>query len=112
MKNKINDMTAYFQRYMIELFDSPTKLNFTDKFVHWIFEFGMSRTLYFSLLSTAEMLVFKAQIREQMFGPDLHVFTFKFLALKKVFSGSKKPKKKFFYKKGIMQLFSADAIVF
>jgi hypothetical protein len=59
MKNKINDMTAYFQKYMIELFDSPSKLNFTDNFVHWIFEFGMSRTLYFSLLTTAEMLVFK-----------------------------------------------------
>jgi hypothetical protein len=27
----------------------------------------------------------KAQIREQMSGPDLHVFTLKFLALKKLF---------------------------
>ena len=35
-----------------------------------------------------------SQIREQMSGPDLHVFTLKFLTLKKVvffmFSGSKK----------------------
>ena len=29
-------------------------------------------------------LRFKAQIRERMSGPDLHVFTLKFLALKKV----------------------------
>ena len=27
---------------------------------------------------------FKPQIREQMSGPDLHVFTLKFLALKKL----------------------------
>ena len=27
----------------------------------------------------------ESQIREQMSGPDLHVFTLKFLALKKVF---------------------------
>ena len=48
------------------------------------------------------------QIREQMSGLDLHVFTLKFLALKKLvffhFFGG--------HKKGIMQLFSADAIVF
>ena len=46
-----------------------------------------------------------------MSGPDLHVFTLKFLALKKwvfhVFGVKKK-----LYKKGITQLFSADAIVF
>ena len=55
------------------------------------------------------------QIREQMSGPDLHVFTLKFLALKKVFFSCFRGQKKFkifFYKKGIMQLFSADAIVF
>ena len=55
------------------------------------------------------------QIREQMSGPDLHVFTLKFLALKNgffMFSGSKKFLNIFFYKKGIMQLFSADVIVF
>ena len=48
-----------------------------------------------------------------MSGPDLHVFKLKFLALKKCFFhvfGVKKIKKK--YKKGIMQLFSADAIMF
>jgi len=54
------------------------------------------------------------QIREQMSGADLHVLTLKFLALKNwlffTFSGSKKNFKK--YKKGVMQLFSADAIVF
>ena len=47
-----------------------------------------------------------------MSGPDLHVFTLKFVALKKTdfftFSGSKK-NLSFFYKKGIMQLFSVDA---
>ena len=53
-----------------------------------------------------------------MSGPDLLVFTLKFhsdLALKKTgfytFSDSKKDFQKFFYKI-IMQLFSADAIVF
>ena len=54
-----------------------------------------------------------SQIREQMSGPDLHVFTVKFLALKKAifscFRGQKKFKN-FFYKKGIMQLFSADVV--
>ena len=44
---------------MIEHFYNLSKLKFTDKFVHWIFEFGMSRTFYFSLLTTSEMLVFK-----------------------------------------------------
>ena len=47
-----------------------------------------------------------------MFGPNLHVFTLKFLALKKLFFfhffGVKILFFKFFYKKGIMQLFSAD----
>ena len=56
------------------------------------------------------------QIREQMSGPDLHVFALKFLALKKPwifhFFRVKKNLRFFFYKKGIMQLFSADAIVF
>ena len=52
----------------------------------------------------------EAQIREQMSGPDLHVFTLKFLALKNLFRGQKKNFIK--YKKGIMQLFSTDAIVF
>ena len=55
------------------------------------------------------------QIREQMPGPDLLVFTLKFLALKKWFlhvSGFKKKFKNIFYHKCIMQLFSADAIVF
>ena len=47
-----------------------------------------------------------------MSGPDLHVFTLKFLALKKVFFSCFLGQKNFFYKKGIMQLFSADAIVF
>ena len=37
----------------------------------------------------------KSQIREQMSGPDLHVFTLK----------------RKFKKKGVMQLFSADAIL-
>ena len=53
------------------------------------------------------------QIREQMSGPDLHVFTLKFLALKNWgffhFFGVKKNLKHFFIKKGIMQLFFADA---
>ena len=54
------------------------------------------------------------QIREQISGPDLHVFTLKFLALKKWvfhFFGVKKD----FFKKNVLnntQLFSADAIVF
>ena len=48
------------------------------------------------------------QIRKQMSGPDLHVFTLKFLQPKKVlFSGSKK-----IIKNDIMQLFIADTIVF
>ena len=48
------------------------------------------------------------QIREQMSGPDLNAFTLKFLALKEVvFTFQKKN-----YEKGIMQLFSADAVVF
>ena len=54
-----------------------------------------------------------AQIREQMSGPDLHVFTLKFFALKKHFFSlfrCRKVKKKF-AKKSIVQLFSADAIV-
>jgi hypothetical protein len=38
-----------------------------------------------------------AQIREQMSGPDLHVFTLKFLALKKIdFSPIKKTSQNFF----------------
>ena len=44
-------------------------------------------------------LRFKAQIRERMSGPDLHVFTLKFLALKKCFFhvfGVKKNYSKFF----------------
>ena len=48
-----------------------------------------------------------------MSGPHLHVFTLKFLALKKpVFSLFRGKFLIFFYfcKKGIMQLFSADAI--
>ena len=56
-----------------------------------------------------------SQIREQMSGPDLYVFTLKFLALKKQFFSLFRGQKFFFqnfYKKGIMQLFSADAIVF
>jgi hypothetical protein len=56
----------------------------------------------------------EAQIREQMSGPELHVFTLKFLALKVVFFHVSKSKKfkNFFHKKIILQLFSADAIVF
>ena len=49
---------------------------------------------------------------EQMSGPDLHVFTLKFLAIKKIrflmFWGSKKK----FCKKAIMHLFSADSTLF
>ena len=49
-----------------------------------------------------------------MSGPDLHVFTLNFLAQKLFFSLFRGQKFFFifFYKKGIMQLFSADAIVF
>ena len=54
---------------------------------------------------------FSPQIREQMSGPDIHVFTLKFLALKKQFFSLFRCQK-FFCKTGIMQLFSADAIVF
>ena len=55
---------------------------------------------------------FYAQIREQMSGPDLPVFTLKFLVLKNDhFSGSKTDFQGFLYKKGIMQLFSVDALV-
>ena len=65
-------------------------------------------TVFFCDITTGK---FHSQIREQMSGPDLHVFTLKFLALKKwvfhVFGVKKK-----LYKKGIAQLFSADAIVF
>ena len=46
------------------------------------------------------------QIREQLSGPDLYVFTLKFLALKNLFFHFLGVKK--IYKKGIMQLFSAD----
>ena len=49
-----------------------------------------------------------SQIREQMSGPNLHVFILKFLVLKK--PGSFTLKKN--CKKGIMQLFGADAIAF
>ena len=55
------------------------------------------------------------QIREQMPGPDLLVFTLKFLALKNFFFSLFRCQNKFkniVYKKGVMQLFSADAIVF
>ena len=59
-----------------------------------------------------------SQIREQMSGPDLHVFTLKFhsnFSPKKsvffTFSDSKKKFQNFFYKI-VMQLFSADAIMF
>ena len=54
------------------------------------------------------------QIREQMSGPDLHVFTLKFLGLKILFFHffGVKIFLIFIIKKGIMQLFSADAIVF
>jgi hypothetical protein len=49
-----------------------------------------------------------------MSGHDLHLFTLKFLALKKVvfscFQGKNNSKNNLY--KGIMQLFSADAIVF
>ena len=54
-----------------------------------------------------------SQIREQMSGPDLHVFTLEFFALKKLFficfwvKNSKN-----MYKEGIMQLFIANVIVF
>ena len=43
-------------------------------------------------------------MREQMSGPDLHVFTLFWGQIKFIYF--------FFYKKGIMQLFSADAILF
>ena len=48
-----------------------------------------------------------------MSGPDLHVFTLKFLVLNNLgffhFFGVKKIFEHLFYKKGIMQLFSTDA---
>ena len=50
------------------------------------------------------------QIREQMSGPHLHVFTLKPLTLKKLifhFFGVK-----IFYKKGVIQLFSVDDVGF
>ena len=50
-----------------------------------------------------------SQTREQMSGADLHVFTVKFLALKKCFFHVFGVKK---IKKGIMQLFSADPKIF
>ena len=56
----------------------------------------------------------KAQIGEQMSSPYIYVFTIKFLALIKcffMFSGPIKFKK-FNYTKCIMQLFSAETIVF
>ena len=60
-----------------------------------------------------------SQIREQMSGPDLHVFTLKFHSnfspKKKCFFWKKKffpPPKKFFFYLFPMQLFSADAMVF
>ena len=40
---------------------------------------------------------FKPQIREQMSGPDLHVFTLKFLALKNWFFPNKKYFQIFFW---------------
>ena len=51
----------------------------------------------------------------QMSGPELHVFTLKFLALKKLFFSLFRVQKiisLIFIKKVIMQLFSADATVF
>jgi hypothetical protein len=55
------------------------------------------------------------EIREQMFGPDLHVFTLKFLALKTLFFFSISGyfgvfRGIFFF--CIMQFFSGDAILF
>ena len=50
------------------------------------------------------------QVREQMSGPHLHVFTLKPLTLKKLifhFFGVK-----IFYKKGVIQLFSVDDVGF
>jgi hypothetical protein len=61
------------------------------------------------------MLLLAPQIREQMPGPDLHVFTLKFLALKKLgFSPKKILSKKFltFVYLFSMQLFSADPKIF
>ena len=54
------------------------------------------------------------QIREQMSGPNLHVFTLKFLALRKLgfFTLSGERKNLEIKKKGLMQLFSADAKLF
>ena len=46
---------------------------------------------------------YTAQISEEMSGPDLHVFTLKFLALKKLgFSLFRTPKKDFIFYKIIM----------
>ena len=71
----------------------------------------MRRLAWPSVLSQQQFRGPAPQIREDMSGPDLHVFTLEFLVLKKLvffhFLGVKK-KLKFFYKKGIMQLFSAD----
>ena len=55
---------------------------------------------------------YESKIREQMSGPDLHVFTLKLLALKKLLIYSFGVKLFFFHKKGIYASFSADAIVF
>ena len=57
-------------------------------------------TLETSLISTKSQ--YDTQIREQMSGPDLHVFTLKFLALKK----------QFFHFFGVKSFLSAEAKVF
>ena len=66
-------------------------------------------------ICTYRVVASKTQIREQMSGPDLHVFTLKFLALEK--TGYSPIKNTFpVFKKIVylysMQLFSADPKIF
>jgi hypothetical protein len=59
--------------------------------------------------------LFASQIREQMSGPDLHVFTLKFLAIKKTGFSPIKNTFQFFFDFVYlysMQLFSADPKIF
>ena len=44
---------------LIELFGNPLEFKFTDKSNYFVCEFGLSRTVIFSLLTYAEMLLFK-----------------------------------------------------
>ena len=56
-------------------------INWSQKF--WVI-YVQYRFIYEQCAKQKSSLGLTAQIREQMSGPDLHVFTLKFLALKKL----------------------------